>query len=305
MNQINDDLEESQEELGDPYWIDLRSAEAFASGHLVNSANILAVSIAQRLYELPEKSVSLNLVGEKSDIALAETQLAQKGYQIANRLTVDSDEWLERRNCGQLVKGAQSINLWQPSPIVSYFCKNIAAKSNSPVSSDCSVSSSSNDSPRHGLDIACGSGRDLVYLSMQGWNMHGIDYSMSALNSTQKLADNNGQLVQTNQINLETGYDPLSPNVIEKHSLDLLLVVRYLHRPLFEYFDEWLKPGGYLLYQTFMEGSEKYGSPKNPRFLLKRGELSHVFSQFTICIDKEVTLPDGRPNSFFIAQKAF
>ena len=34
-----------------------------------------------------------------------------------------------------------------------------------------------------------------------------------------------------------------------------------------------IEPGGVLLYETFMEGNERFGKPSNPAFLLKDGEL--------------------------------
>jgi hypothetical protein len=52
-----------------------------------------------------------------------------------------------------------------------------------------------------------------------------------------------------------------------------------------------------------MVGSEVFGSPKNPNFLLKAGELSDVFSDCDILLDEVVTLADGRPMSLFVARK--
>jgi hypothetical protein len=64
-----------------------------------------------------------------------------------------------------------------------------------------------------------------------------------------------------------------------------------------------IRPGGLVVVQTFVEGVEAFGSPKNPNFILKRGELAKTFSDFTIIVDKIDTLKDGRPVSSFIAQK--
>ena len=33
------------------------------------------------------------------------------------------------------------------------------------------------------------------------------------------------------------------------------------------------------IYETFSVGNEKYGSPKNPNFLLKDGELLNIFGK--------------------------
>jgi len=34
-----------------------------------------------------------------------------------------------------------------------------------------------------------------------------------------------------------------------------------------------LRPGGVLVYETFMAGNERFGRPSNPHFLLRPGEL--------------------------------
>ena len=47
----------------------------------------------------------------------------------------------------------------------------------------------------------------------------------------------------------------------------------YLHRPLFPALLDALAPGGVLLYETFMEGNERFGEPSRSAFLLKDGEL--------------------------------
>ena len=55
--------------------------------------------------------------------------------------------------------------------------------------------------------------------------------------------------------------------------------VNYLHRPKIKNLINLLKNDGFLLYETFSSGNEKYGSPKNPNFLLKDKELLDIFSQ--------------------------
>jgi cytochrome b561 len=84
---------------------------------------------------------------------------------------------------------------------------------------------------------------------------------------------------------------------------DLINVARYLHRPLFAQIKSLLAVDGIILYHTFMQGSEVFGSPKNPNFLLKQGELAEVFADWHIWCDQTLVLADGRPMSYFIAQK--
>ena len=49
-------------------------------------------------------------------------------------------------------------------------------------------------------------------------------------------------------------------------------MTNYLHRPLFPLLFDALLPGGILLYETFMEGNERFGKPSRPEFLLMDGD---------------------------------
>ena len=59
-----------------------------------------------------------------------------------------------------------------------------------------------------------------------------------------------------------------------------ILVFRYLHRPLLPRIREALKPGGVLIYETFTRDQARFGKPKNPDFLLKKGELRQWFEDW-------------------------
>ena len=54
---------------------------------------------------------------------------------------------------------------------------------------------------------------------------------------------------------------------------DAIVVSRFLWRPLFPQIFNCLAVGGVLIYETFAAGNEQYGSPRNPDFLLRAGEL--------------------------------
>ena len=60
---------------------------------------------------------------------------------------------------------------------------------------------------------------------------------------------------------------------------DIVIVVNYLYRPKIRELLKLLKNGGYLFYETFSVGNERYGSPKNPNFLLKDRELINLFGK--------------------------
>ena len=60
---------------------------------------------------------------------------------------------------------------------------------------------------------------------------------------------------------------------------DVIIVVNYLFRPKIKKLITLLKKDGFLFYETFSVGNEKYRSPKNPDFLLKDKELLDTFGK--------------------------
>ena len=77
--------------------------------------------------------------------------------------------------------------------------------------------------------------------------------------------------VETQVYDLEQGGWPYSGE-----QFDAIVVCRYLHRPLLPDLAQSLAHGGVLIYETFMQGHEQYGRPKNPDFLLRSNELIDV-----------------------------
>ena len=52
-----------------------------------------------------------------------------------------------------------------------------------------------------------------------------------------------------------------------------VVVTNYLHRPLLSSIVGAVAEGGVLLYETFAQGNERFGHPRNPLYLLAPGEL--------------------------------
>ena len=59
---------------------------------------------------------------------------------------------------------------------------------------------------------------------------------------------------------------------------DVIVVTRYLHRPLMPHLVSALAPGGILIYETFLVGQAERGHPTNPEFLLKPGRAGRRWS---------------------------
>jgi rhodanese-related sulfurtransferase len=124
--------------------------------------------------------------------------------------------------------------------------------------------------PRTGraLDVACGRGRHALLIASTGLPVTALDRDAAALARLQDHADRLGLPVQTRVTDLETGDVDLG-----EPGYALVLVTRYLHRPLLPHLLQSLAPDGVLIYETFLDKQAETGHPKNPDFLLKPGEL--------------------------------
>lgn len=270
--------------------LDCRSYAEYCAGHLSGACSLPATELFERMHELPRRSRALRLCGKADDLTLATDYLLDRGYRVTEQIIWTSDLQQQLTASGELEIGTASAQLWQPAPLWRRFSEELAAAHNIPVG--------------NGLDIACGAGRDMIYLAQQGWEMTGVDRSADSLQRVALLAQQAGVNVQTLQRDLEPAdhSDPLSD--LAQDSFDLITVGRYLHRPLFTVIKRLLRPGGVLLYQTFMLGCEQtaVGRPRNPNFLLRPGELAAEFMAGEILLDTVETLDDGRPVAAFLVR---
>lgn len=128
------------------------------------------------------------------------------------------------------------------------------------------------------LDLACGGGRNGVFLATEGLSVVCCDRSAGALNRTRDLAEEKGVKVSLWQADLEReGTNPLRLG-----SFGGVLIFRYLHRPLIPHIRASLKAGGVLMYETFTVEQPRFGRPRNPDFLLKKGELRGWFEDWEV-----------------------
>ena len=111
------------------------------------------------------------------------------------------------------------------------------------------------------LDVAAGNGRHTRVFADRGHPVTAVDRDVSGLVVT--------DTVEVIAADLEDG----SPWPLAGRTFGAVVVTNYLHRPLFPHLFTALKPGGVLLYETFMVGNERFGPPSNPDFLLKDGGL--------------------------------
>lgn len=151
------------------------------------------------------------------------------------------------------------------------------------------------------LDLACGSGRNGLYVAAQipGSVITFVDRSTDALTAVQRQADEKNLTVSIWPKDLE-GTDS---NPLAGVEFDAILVFRYLHRPLIPVIRTALRPGGLLIYETFTVDQPKFGRPTNPDFLLKKGELSGWFNDWDIIEYEEIIEQNCRAIAHLICRK--
>ena len=120
------------------------------------------------------------------------------------------------------------------------------------------------------LDFASGNGRNCIPLSKKNVIVTAVDKDQEKLNKYKSFKN-----INTICFDLETTDE--WPLVSEYY--DVIIVVNYLYRPKIKKLIDLLKKDGFLFYETFSLGNEKYGSPKNQNFLLKDRELLDIFGQ--------------------------
>jgi len=138
------------------------------------------------------------------------------------------------------------------------------------------------------LDLACGTGRHAIWLAEQGFRSVAVDRDAAAIATLQDAAIARGLSIRTHVVDLESG-----DSFLERDSFDLIVVVHYLHRPLFPSIVAALRPGGVLVYETFTRAQAARGKPTNPAFLLEPGELLTLVQPLAILAAREGDF-DGR-----------
>lgn len=117
------------------------------------------------------------------------------------------------------------------------------------------------------LDVACGNGRHTRWLLGRGYRVVATDVDVSGLADLRAGAD-----LEILAADLEDGPWPFAGQ-----RFDGIVVTNYLHRPQFPLLAIALAAGGVLIMETFGEGNERLGRPRNPYFLLRPGELLEAF----------------------------
>lgn len=131
------------------------------------------------------------------------------------------------------------------------------------------------------LDLAAGRGGNALLLAERGLLAEAWDISDVALGQLQQQAARLGLALTTSQRDIISL--PPAPA-----SFDVIVVSRFLHRPLCPQIAAALRPGGLLFYQTFTrERLESAATPANPDYLLQHNELLQLFAGLSLIAYRE------------------
>ena len=152
--------------------------------------------------------------------------------------------------------------------------------------------------PGRALDVACGAGRNALYLAGLGWKVTAVDRSTAAIRLLRERAA--GVAVDARVADLERG-----GFAIEPAAYDLICDFYYLQRDLFAAMREGVRPGGVFVGAIHLAGGDPKAEPRNPAYLLQPGELREEFAGWKILFYSESAEPGrGRPSARIIARRA-
>jgi SAM-dependent methyltransferase len=137
------------------------------------------------------------------------------------------------------------------------------------------------------LDVACGRGRNALWLAELGFEVDAVDISDVAVESVAARAVRRGRAIRAHRLDVTAEPLPSPP-------YGVIVVINYLERTLFPVIEAALQPGGLLLYETFT--SEH--TAMNPDFTLAPNELLRAFPGFRV-----LRYRDTGPRAGLVARK--
>jgi len=173
------------------------------------------------------------------------------------------------------------------------------------------------------LDLACGAGRNTLFLAGRPQSVTAADYSAAALEILESRARAGGHPVErsvdryavTHKGVLAPPQGPrgtiriaevdLERARLPENSFELILCFQYLQRSLFRGMEKALRPGGFLLFETYTRAQvdpDRVGvthrkdfpsGPHNPNYLLAAGELRTAFPTLETLFYRELRAGKG------------
>lgn len=151
-------------------------------------------------------------------------------------------------------------------------------------------------SGKRALDIACGAGRNTLFLAENGFTVDALDISEVALEAVSNLLKEKS-LSQYVRMQL-TDLDLFTPDA---DMYDLVVMTNFLDRELIQRVKAGLKKDGLFIIETYMDDPSNEKKSSDPSYLLSKKELLTFFSSdFEILFYDEF---DNEPYEMFFMRK--
>ncbi len=134
------------------------------------------------------------------------------------------------------------------------------------------------------LDVACGNGRNAVYLARLGFTVDALDVSGVVIAWLRERIERQGLSVHPRCCDLTR--EPPPPREYQ-----VVLNFNFLQRELFAALKDATAPGGLVVFESFTRlQAELPCGPSDPEHTLEAGELCRAFADFEILDYREETL---------------
>ena len=138
------------------------------------------------------------------------------------------------------------------------------------------------------LDLACGKGRNAIFLAQRGLEVTGIDRSEVTLAEAKEAAEEAGVQVQAK---IKWVAEDLETAPLPQNHYDVITCFYYRDPNLYPQIFAALRPGGILFYETFtLDQLQHDFGPRDPDHLLAPGELPRVFQRLELLFYREMSL---------------
>lgn len=271
----------AQEEIRtDASVLDVRPTADFELLHRTGAVNIPLEELASRIHELPPPTDPLLIFD--TDETRAQSAASVLGER--DRTAVSTAAGMDWLASAPTASGPSRGRLWKPHRLVEEAISLFG--------------SDEGTTPPTALDIACGTGRDAVRLALAGFDTSAWDILPDALARCDDLARRSGVKVHTACHNVET------PGVFDGRQFDLIACFNFLHRPLMPSIAAAVRPGGLVVYETFVHPQrELFGKPTKDSHLLRSNELPGYFSSLEILVSREGLTGPRRMAASLIARR--
>jgi SAM-dependent methyltransferase len=146
------------------------------------------------------------------------------------------------------------------------------------------------------LDVACGTGRNAIFLAGTGRPVDAVDISSAGLDRARRMTARLGANIQFLEADLETDAE----RMLRGASYDLIVLVRYVNRSLLPKLADALADGGFILVEQHLATHADVVGPRSPEHRYERNELLQAAAAcraLRVLLYREslVEDPDGRP----------